>query len=257
MSVASAGPGPAGDQAVVREVIARLDSTLAAASARVELRFGGEDPPPGIADLPPGREDHAPGPVGRLVASAVRLAWERLAAEKFRAWWHDLQASLVYAGFAEPAAGRYQVSNGKDATVYTGGQHYTGSPGQPLREGRHSASVPSYRNDPLAWLRLLRGVTEARYTGEETLRGTPCRTVLLSKVVRELRLASRPAISEEEDNPAEFTVWLDEHHVRQIETDLSSPGDRGSVTKILELWDFGVPVDSLDWTRFPGRPGFA
>ena len=28
----------------------------------------------------------------------------------------------------------------------------------------------------------------------------------------------------------------------------------GVQTKTLELWDFGVPVDSLDWTRFPSIP---
>jgi hypothetical protein len=139
--------------------------------------------------------------------------------------------------------------------VYAGGQYYSGSPGESLREGHRHRSAPSYRNDPLAWLRLLRGVTEARYAGEETLRGTPCRMVILSKVVRELRPASRPAITEEEDNPAEFTVWFDEHHVRQIQTDVFSGDNRKEGTVTLELWDFGVPVDSLDWTRFPGRPG--
>jgi hypothetical protein len=83
-----AGTGPAGDQAVVREVIARLDSTLAAPSARIELRYGRED-------LPPGSGDHYPGRVEQLVSSAARLAWEYVAPEKFRAWWRDLDASLV------------------------------------------------------------------------------------------------------------------------------------------------------------------
>jgi hypothetical protein len=103
----------------------------------------------------------------------------------------------------------------------------------------------------------MRGVTEARYAGEETLRGTPCRMVMLSKVVRELRPARGPALTEEEDNPAEFTVWFDEHHVRQIRTDVFSGDNRKAGTVTPELWDFGVPVDSLDWTRFPGRPGQA
>jgi hypothetical protein len=93
-------------------------------------------------------------------------------------------------------------------------------------------------------------------SGEETLRGTPCRTVILSKVVRELRPVRSPALSEEEDDPAEFTVWIDERHVRQIQTDafaFAFSGDNRKVgTNTLELRDFGVPVDSLDWTRFPG-----
>jgi hypothetical protein len=252
-----ASAGPAGDQAVVREVVARLDSTLAASSARVELRFAGEDLGPGPEEFPPARVDHDPGLVERLVVSAAKLAWERVAAEKWRAFVRGLEAPLVAAGFAEPLARRYQVSDGKQATVYTGGQYYSGSPGVSLRVGHRHRSAPSYRNDPLAWLRLLRGVTEARYAGEETLRGTPCRVVILSKVVRELRPARGPALTAEEDNPAEFTVWFDEHHVRQIQTDVFSGDNRKAGTKTLELWDFGVPVDSLDWTRFPGRPGFS
>jgi hypothetical protein len=247
----SVSPGPAGDQAAVREFIARLDRTLAASSAGVELRYGGEDLVPPSHLLPP--EDHDHGRVERLVTSAARLAWKHAVPDK----WREMEASLVTAGFAEPAAGRYQVSNGKSATVCTGGQHYTGSPGQPLPEGRQDAAAPQYR-DPLAWLRLLRGVTEARYTGKETLRGTPCRTVLLSKVLRELRPAWAVSQDDEkEDNPAEFTAWIDEHHVRQLETDASFAGNRSWGTQILELWHFGVPVDSLDWIRFPGRPDFS
>ena len=250
----SVGPGPAGDQAVVREVIARLDRTLAASSVRVELRFAGEDLDPGPEELPPVSVDHDPGLVERLVVRAATLAWERVAAEKWRALLRYLEEPVVDAGFAEPAVRRYQVSNGREATVYVGGQHYSGSPGESLREGFRHRSAPSYRNDPLAWLRLMRGVTEARHTGEETLRGTPCQTVMLSKVVQELRPARSPAISEGEDNPAEFTLWIDERHVRQIQTDVFSGDNRKAGTKTLELWDFGVPVDSLDWTRFPGRP---
>ena len=80
----SVGPGPAGDQAVVREVVARLDRTLAASSARVALRFVGEDLGPGLQELPPAREDHDPGLVERLVVSAAKFAWERVAAYRVR-----------------------------------------------------------------------------------------------------------------------------------------------------------------------------
>jgi hypothetical protein len=62
---------------------------------------------------------------------------------------------------------------------------------------------------------------------------------------------------EKEDNPAEFTAWIDEHYVRRLETDVFLSRNRSLGTEILELWDFGVPVDSLDWTIFPGRPGFS
>jgi len=247
--------GSAGGQAAVREVIARLDRTLAASSVRVELRYGSKDPPL-VLDVPPAPADYEPGLVERLVSRGARRAWEHAVPEKWRVWWREMEASLVTAGFAEPAAGRYQLSDGKRATICAGGEHYTAAPGRPLPEGRQDAAAARPQNDPLALLRLLGGVTAARYTGEETLRGTPCRTVVLGKVVRERRLARLPAVSEEADNPAEFTAWIDEHHIRQIETDAFS-SKYSSVTDILELWDFGVPVDSLDWTRFPGRPGLS
>jgi len=80
----SVGPRPAGDQALVREVVARLDRTLAASSARVALRFVGEDLGPGLQELPPAREDHDPGLVERLVVSAAKFAWERVAAYRVR-----------------------------------------------------------------------------------------------------------------------------------------------------------------------------
>ena len=77
--------------------------------------------------------------------------------------------------------------------------------------------------------------TEARYTGAETLHGTPCRTVTV--------LAG----------PSEFTVWIDEQHVRRIRSERHGPDPRQafSVSQTVELWDFGVPVDALDWTRLP------
>jgi hypothetical protein len=105
MNVASVGAGPAGDEALVREVVARLDSTLAASSARVELRFVGEDLRPGIEDFPPAREDHAPGLVERLFSRAAKLAWERVAAEKWRALLRYLEAPLVSPVSPSPPSG--------------------------------------------------------------------------------------------------------------------------------------------------------
>ena len=56
------------------------------------------------------------------------------------------------------------------------------------------------------------------------------------------------------------TVWIDGQHVRQVEIQIPLPPSQrqqhGSqpfspILLTLELWDFGVPVDALDWSRLP------
>jgi hypothetical protein len=80
-----------------------------------------------------------------------------------------------------------------------------------------------------------------RRGGEETLQGTAC------------RLAAVTAGS------AELAVWADDEHIRRIQRVYSVPGEQGSTTKslTLDLWDFGVPVDELDWSRLPSFAGLA
>ena len=51
----------------------------------------------------------------------------------------------------------------------------------------------------------------------------------------------------------EFTVWIDGQHVRRFQT-VERGSDRYALaarTETVELWDFGVPVDELDWSRLP------
>jgi hypothetical protein len=51
----------------------------------------------------------------------------------------------------------------------------------------------------------------------------------------------------------EFTVWIDGKHVRRFQTVERGSGRyaRATKTETVELWDFGVPVDELDWSRLP------
>ena len=51
----------------------------------------------------------------------------------------------------------------------------------------------------------------------------------------------------------EFTVWIDSEHVRRFQAVErgSARFSRATTTETVELWDFGVPVDSLDWSRLP------
>jgi hypothetical protein len=53
-------------------------------------------------------------------------------------------------------------------------------------------------------------------------------------------------------------VWIDDQHIRQVRFEdrrkvHPSPDQGGSSAKILtlELWDFGVRVRGLDWSRLP------
>ena len=108
--------------------------------------------------------------------------------------------------------------------------------------------------DGLWLLRLLPGTTDASPEGTDTLHGTACRR-LAAHVDME-----RAAAASAEDLPAPqvgsfkelralpVTVWIDGQHVRRIRF------EHGTLPKhlnTLDLWQFGVPVDDLDWSRLP------
>jgi hypothetical protein len=213
----------AADEAARDEVIARVEATLAAASARIEVRkvvTAG----PAIA---PARDRHRHGPFRRLAGVAVRGGWDHVVPEQAR----TLSDSTM--GIIEPSARRFQyvvlkqrhsvlaqVALGLDAGPVPGAH---GIPGE----------------DPLELLMRLRPVTAARYAGEETVREARCRKIAVTAGA----------------SPAVLTVWVDGEHVRQIQAVTSTKAKRIAVTVAAttmvtaQLWDFGVPVDSMDWRR--------
>lgn len=148
------------------------------------------------------------------------------------------ESFLHYAGvgFVEPTADRYQVDYGGYAQLYAHGQLWGGPSGAPLRANNRSRGTEAV-SDLLELLRLLRGVSQARYTGEESVRGVPCRVA---------------AVQVGSD---QYLVWIDDEHVRQIQYERHGGSRRGggswTVTTTFELWDLGVQVDSLDWSHFP------
>ena len=221
--------GPPASDAAVREVIARANTTLSAPSARIEYRRDSELASPERA-VP-----RRPGPVGRLVSLVTGTAWKPVAPEADVARLRERFLHQVGVGFVEPAAGRYQIDYGGYAQTYVDGTRFGGPPGAPLRAGNRPRRQRPPEDDPLGLLGLLREVTRARYSGTEALRGTPCRAVAV--------LAGS----------AELTVWIDDEHVRLIQSEWRGPTPRsvGTVRQTFELWDFGVPVGSLDWTSLP------
>ncbi len=224
--VAAAAPA---DGEAVEEIIARANSTLAARSARVGFRIDTDV----VMPERPGR--NSPGPAGRLARLAARAVWEHIAPGVDVAELRDAFAHQACEGFVEPAADRYMIDYGHYAVMCMAGKYFGGASGHPLQARHRDRRRGERLDDPLRLLRLLQGATDARYVSDTALRGTPCRA-----------LAVRPG-------PPELTVWIDDHHIRRIQFQERASSRQSSLSKnhALELWDFGVPVDGLDWSRLP------
>lgn len=232
-SVAAAPPGagPAADQApALAEVIACAGRTLAASSARIQIQTDtdlGHD-----QDQAPRRR---PGPIGRLAGRAARAAWGRVAPEVTPAEFREMLLHQFGAGFVEPAAGRYQIDWGGWAQLITDGRGFSGASGAPLGPRYENRPGRPRRGDPLDALRQLQGATAAAWAGQEQVRWTTCRMVTTTA------------------GQEEFTVWIDDQRIRRFRTVQRGSGRsaRTTRTETVELWDFGVQVDELDWTRLP------
>jgi hypothetical protein len=221
---AADSPGPAADAG---EIIACADRTLRASSARIEYRID--------TVLPERRPRPRSGPLGRLARLAARAAWERIAPGVDAAGLREAFTHQVGEGFLEAADGRYQIDYGAYAQMYIDGKRFGGRPGSLVQAHHRDHHAPDRRSDPLGLLMLLQGTTDAQHVRDETVRGTPCRMVAV-------RAGS-----------AGLTVWIDDEHIRRIRFEEHASSVQASVSRIvtLELWDFGLPAVSLDWSRLP------
>ena len=227
-SVAARGPGaapPDGGAETISEVIARAEATLAAPSARIEWRIDTDVTHP---ERPRRRRR---GPVARLATAA----WKRLAPGVDAADLRDAFRHQHGEGFLEPAAGRYQVDYRAYAQARVDGRRYAGLSGSPLGPRFRDDRPREEHDDPLGLLEMVRAGTDARQAGAEAVRGAMCRKVAV-------RAGS-----------AKLTVWIDDDHIRRVRYAECAPGPDTAVVRswTLELWDFGVPADSLDWSRLP------
>jgi hypothetical protein len=202
------------------EIIARVGRTLAEPSAHIEFRTD--------LNVPPFERRGSPGPMGRLAKRAAKAVWARAGGKEF--------GHSVGDGILEPAAGRYMIDYGWYAQISTGGRIAGGQSGA-LVQPRHFRAEE--RSGELLWLlRLLPRTTEASPAGDEIVRGTLCRKFAVTA------------------DSVPLTVWIDTEHVRrvQLEEHAQDPQPRGrhvSRELTLELWDFGVSVETLDWSRLP------
>jgi hypothetical protein len=225
----------AADEAAARdEVIARAEATLAASSARFEIRKEVTAAP----ETAPARDRHRHGPFKRLADGAARTAWDHIVPEQARTRLRTAGPGMA-RGIIEPSArrfARHQVEWDPGLLALT---MFISRPQQGLD------SVPDAhveKEDPLELLMRLRSVTAARYAGEETVRETRCRKIAVTV----------------SGTTAGCTVWVDNEHVRQIRA-VTPATQRGVLTMLVtatvtaQLWDFGVPADSVDWPPLPPR----
>ena len=224
----------AADEAARDEVITRVEATLAAASARYEVRMQI------TADLAtePVQDGHRHGPFRRLAGAAVTAAWGHVVPEQARTRLRTASSGIAM-GIIEPSARRFQHHRVR--------QDY-GMPGMVMAVGLRDVdpapdAYGAAGEDPLELLMRLRSVTAARYAGEETVRKARCRKIAVTVTVS--------------GTTAVFTVWADDEHVRQIQAVTPKKAERGVVTVLAtttvtaQLWGFGVPVDPMDWPPLP------
>jgi hypothetical protein len=204
--------------AVVSLLRERIDATLAAPSARVLFRI----------ETNLGTRKDILAKLARFVGdTALKLIVPGMGASV---------AGRQGEGFIEPlTGGRYQIYWGGYATVVTGGRQFFGRPGEPVEE--HPTSDSDAGEDSLLEpMEDMRSAVSARFSGEDVVRGTPCQVIAAVTGSREL------------------TVWVDDVYIRRISEKITMPSlwgtARAEVT--LELWDFGVAAEALDWSRFPG-----
>jgi hypothetical protein len=211
------------------EVSARVEATLAAPSARFEVRKEVTVDPVTAPVL----DRHRHGPLRRLADVAVKVAWDNMVPGQART-----AARGMARGIIEPAARRFQRHQvrqdlGTLALVMVITRPELGKDRMP------NAHVE--REDPLELLIRLRSVTAARYAGHETIGEVRCRKIAVTVG----------------GSTAGFTVWADNEHVRQIQAVTPETMHRIAVsvlattTVIAQLWDFGVPADSMDWPPLP------
>jgi hypothetical protein len=217
------------------EVIACASRTLAAPSARIEIRTDTD-----LGRDPERAQRRRPGLMGRLAGRAAKGILGRVAPEVDAADMREIGEMFLHqfgAGFLEPAADRYLIDYGGWAQVLIDGRRFSGRSGELLGPRYENGPLRSWRrrDDPMDALRRLQGATAARWAGAETVRWTPCRVV---------------ATTAGQD---QFTVWIDDERIHRFQTVERGSGRSASVTRTetVELWDFGVPVDSLDWSRLP------
>jgi len=207
-------------EAVIATATAR---TRSAGSARMELQIG---------------ERALPSEFDRPI-SVIRHPMRG-----FARWFVELQSSAnTTEGLIDLRSRRYMLF-GPYAQIYADGELRGGAPGRSLSSLTRGTNRPVV---PLWLLDLLDRMHDARESGSEDLRGVSCRH-LTPDLDAQHASATLPSQWPSDTTVLRPEVWIgDDGYVRRVQVHAM---DR---TQALELWDFGVPLDDLDWTRLPAH----
>lgn len=222
------------------EVAECVERTLAAASARLQFRFE-------IDFSAPKRKRRRRGGLLRPLLGLVKRAGWGVFRRAMRRW-----SPFGLDGFIEPSRRRYMAGSGASGQVWKDGALWSGRSGQALAEVKPSRKPPSLYC-PWWYLDALRGVSEATVEGDDPVRGAPCRRLAARVDLARASAAApaglhAPAVDRFEDLLAlPLDVWIDGTYVRRVAY------DQGTATSTIELWDFGVSTDGLDWSRMPAE----
>jgi hypothetical protein len=212
------------------------ERTLTAATARIALSLEH------TWALPP-RSRRRQGGVLRPVTSVAKAAGRRLQQAATHRFGHQAAEGVV-----DVRGRRCMLDYGSFAQLYAGGRRWDG------RSGRLLSTLPSEEPEPptpLWLLDLLTGFTAPTDEGDEEVRGAPCRRMAATVDLSRASEATAgglavPALKRFDDLLAlTVEVCVDGEHVRRVRFRSEQRTDT------LELWDFGVSLDELDWSRLP------
>jgi hypothetical protein len=230
------------------EVVACVERTLAASSARIEYRRNLHIDWTSMR-VGPRRRGGLLRPVGKVAKAGAKAAGAA-------AWRHltkDMQHDFLFAeGYIEPAARRYMLDFSSYAEIHKDGERWGGRSGRPLVT---LAPWPRDRQVDIWWLLdALRGTTDATVDGVEPLHDATCRRLEAHVDLDRASAAaggglSVPSVARVEDLHAlPITVWIDGQHVRRVRF---QEGREASTTFVLDLYDFDAGTGELDWERLP------
>jgi hypothetical protein len=162
---------------------------------------------------------------------------------------------LTAEGVIDMAGRRYMLDYGSYARLYADGKEWDGRSGRPLATLPPNADpVPT----PLWLLDIVAGFTGVCDVEAEAVRGNSCRhvtgTIDLSRAPHMVPSGvAVPACKRYEDLLSmPIDIWIDDTHIRRVRFGSKHfPGPSGHRSETLELWDYGVSLDNLDWTRLP------
>lgn len=214
----------ANETGAVEAIMDALSRTRAAGTARIMMSRGARD-----VSLPP--EQPSLRSTG-LLFPLVRLA----------RWFVKNEARARDAeGVIDFARRRYMIDFGGYAVLHVDGRQWAGGSGGRLRRlqaEKPRATVPLWLPD------LLDGVRAATEVGVEPVRGTSCRHFNADvDPAHASSVLSGDWPTDLGEQPVD--VWIDDAHVRRIGAWVQARA------QTLELWDFGLSVEELDWTRLP------